>query len=520
MSSNMSSQSKELPQRYTAAELNLSRLPFFASYTKDLKTRTGITYTDKITHKGEEVELVWEVTGNAKYGYPGPFAESVHAALLDIVTERGLPFENPVVFSFYELCQRLDIAPNGDNMQNIRDAILSIRLAGIVIENSFVTSEGRRVSYTPDPKFLYKRIALYGDDDPDSDETMEVSAVWFSDFYLQSLNSGNIRPIDFEYFKHLHGRSYAATKIYQYLGYRFSGTFRHGNDYAKVEYDDLTTIADVKRRRYLSQAKQKLSKAHQALLDTNFVEHIEWEKQERTNEPNKFNIYYYPGKRAQEEYANGRLQLDQQFEFPLLEGRNPEGAEDEPLEEAIDQESEGESKTTQVFAYELQKLGVTSERARELDRKYSEERITRQLDHLDYLSERGKSPDDAAAWLVSAIEKDYSTPDGFKTREERKAEEQARAKAAERKRKKEQKEERKRQEEENRRQELDDKLATLPEDDQEEIENEIMKRIREDNEELVQTVYKGEEIDPKTFPFRPDYYNHLEQLLSDWDDTE
>ena len=515
----MPDQPEELPEHYTAAELNLSRLPFFASYTKDLKSRNGITYTDTVTHDEQEIETVWEVTGNTKYGYPGPFAESVHAALLDIITERGLPFENPVVFSFYEVCQRLDIPPSGKNMQNIRNAILSIRLAGIVIENSFVTSDGRRISYTPDPKFLYKRIALYGDDDPDTDETMEVSAVWLSDFYLQSLNNGNIRPINFEYFKHLHGRSYAATKIYQYLGYCFSGTFRHGNDYAKVDYDDLTTIADVKRRQYLSQAKQTLKKAHQALLDTDFVDHIEWEKQKRRKEPNKFVIYYYPGRRAREEYQNGQLQLDQQFELPLLGQQDSEDG-DEPLKETIPEDSPDEEKTTKVFTHELKKLGITAERARELDQKYSQERITRQLDHLDYLSERGKSPDNAAAWLVTAIQEDYSTPDGFKTREERKAEKQARAKAAERKRKEEQEEERRRQEEEERRQQLDERLTALPEDQQQEIEDEIRSRIRESNEELISTVYKGEDIDFRSLPFRPDYYDHLEQLLEERDDAE
>ena len=264
MTGNPSTQATELTERYIASELNLSRLPFFASSTKDLKSKDGITYRDTVTHQGREIDFVWEVTGNAKYGYPGPFAESVHVALLDIVTEQGLPFENPVVFSFYDLCDRLDIEYNGKNTRSIRNAILSIRLAGIVIENSFVTKDGRRLSYTPDPTFLYKRIALYGDIDQKTGEARDVSAVWLSDFYLQSLNSGNIRPIDFEYFKHLHGESYAATKLYQYLGYRFSGTFRHNNDYAKVDYDELTVIADIKRRPYLSQAKQRLKKIGRA----------------------------------------------------------------------------------------------------------------------------------------------------------------------------------------------------------------------------------------------------------------
>jgi hypothetical protein len=176
-------------------------------------------------------------------------------------------------------------------------------------------------------------------------------------------------------------------------------------------------------------------------------------------------------------------------------------------------------KTSTPMAHELEALGVTSERARELDQKYSEERITRQLDHLEHLSKQGNAPENVGGWLVSAIRKDYSTPDGFKTREERKAEKQARAKAAERKRKKEQEEERRRQEEAERRQQLDDRLAAFPKDKQEEIEDEIMRRIRNANEQLLQTVYRGEEIDPKGLPFRAEYYDHLEELLKEHEES-
>lgn len=515
MNRDLSAQTTELTRRYIASELNLSRLPFFASDTKNLGQKDAITYQDTATYEGEEIELVWEVTGNAKYGYPGPFAESVHAALLDIITERGLPFENPVVFSFYDLCKRLDIQPSGENIRNIRNAILSIRLAGIVIENSFVTADGRRISYTPDPTFLYKRVALYGDTNQDTGEKMEVSAVWFSDFYLRSLNNGNIRPIDFEYFKQLHNRSFAATKLYQYIGYRFAGAFKHDNDYARVDYDELAVIADIKRRRYLSQAKQKLQKAHDALEETGFVDHIEWVSEKQKGEDKKFFIHYYPGDRAREEYRNGRLKLDQQLEIPLLPNQGAKkGDPGEAIQDAID-ESGSQQNTTTPLAHELEKLGITAERARELDQEYSEERIVRQLDHLDYLSERGKSPDDAAAWLVSAIQKDFSTPDGFKTREERKAEERARAKAEERKRRKEQQEERERKKQEARHQQLDERLTKLPEEKQAEIEETIIDRIREENQNLVQTVYKGEEIDPKALPFRASYYEYLEELLDE-----
>jgi hypothetical protein len=508
----------ELPQRYVAAELNLSRLPFFASSTKNLRDKRSITYTDTITHQGEKIDLVWEVTSNAKYGYPGPFAESVHMALLDIVTEQGLPFENPVVFSFYDLCKRLDIQHNGKNISAIRNAILSIRLAAIVIENSFVTKDGRRLSFTPDPTSLYKRTLLYGSKDERTGEKVDFSAVWLSDFYLRSLNTGNIRPIDFEYFKRLHGQSYAATKIYQYLGYRFAGAFNHDNDYTKVDYDDLAVIADIKRQPYLSQAKQKLKKAHEALVNSGFVQQIEWEQQKRSDAPTKFYIFYYPGDRARGEYQNGRYQLNRKMELPLLGDRRNHGEEGD-FETAIDQSTDVGKNTTTVLAPELEKLGVTAKRAKELDEQYSEERITRQLDHLDFLSERGKSPDNPAAWLVSAIRNDYETPDGFKTREQRKAEERARARAARRKQQQRQEEQNRQEQKEAHRQELDRRLSECSEETQEDIEATIIERLKQKHQTLIRSVFGGKEIDPKSTMFEGEYYEHLEELLDEREGT-
>jgi len=493
-----------LPEHYIAAELNLSRLPFFASSTKSLKSKDGITYQDRVTYEGKEVEFVWEVTGNSKYGYPGPFAESVHVALLDIVTEQGLPFENPVVFSFYDICKRLDIEYNGKNTRSIRNAILSIRLAGIVIENSFVTKDGRRLSYTPDPTFLYKRVALYGDTDPRTGESRELSAVWLSDFYLDSLNSGNIRPIDFQYFKYLHKQSFAATKLYEYLGYRFSGTFKHKNDYAKVDYDKLTTIIDLTRQEYLSQAKQKLERAHQALIDTSLVSRIEWFQEKQRHSPAKFYLHYYPGKRARREYRRGRLSLAKQLEFSLLTGEEQKSRDKLEKEKATELTS---------LAHELETLGVTSERATELVQAYSKERVTRQLDHLEYLSETGKSLSDPSAWLVSAIREDYATPQGFKNREDRKAEEKARAKATARREEELQKEKRREEARKAHQRELDQQLSELPKGQRQKIEGEIIRRIEKSNQELMRTIYQTKTLDPRSPMHRAEYYAHLAKLL-------
>jgi len=245
--------------------VNLSRLPFFASSTKGLKKKVKIEYRHVERIGGRDIEVLWKVSANAEYGYPGPLSEAVHMAILQIVTEHGFPIQNPAIFTIYDLCKRLGLEPSGRTRRQVKDAIRATRLAGVEIKRSFTTKDQRRLSFE-DIQNLYLRVIFFGDEDPETGEPIEYSAVWLADFYVDSLNSGYFRPLDFEYFKHIRKASFASTKLYSYLGYRFSTScFKHNNEYTRVDYDRLTIIADVKRQPNKSLAKQKLAKAHRVL---------------------------------------------------------------------------------------------------------------------------------------------------------------------------------------------------------------------------------------------------------------
>ncbi len=484
-------------KRFVAGEVNLSRLPFFASSTKGLKKKISIVYRyTKLVH-GQEIEAVWEVSANAKYGYPGPFAEAVHMAILQIVTERGFPAQNPIVFAFYDICKRLEIKYNTRNRRRIRRAILSIRFAGIEIGHSFTTKNGRTPIFTDTPT-LYRRALFIGDLDPQTREPLDYSAIWIEDFYLNSLNSGHFRPLDFEYFKQIRKASYASTKIYSYLGYRFAGScFKHNNDYAKVDYNDLAVIADIERQRYKSKAKEKLAPAHRELQRTDFLAREPvWqvEKQGR-GKPNKFYILYYPGERAREEYKRGHRHLTRQLEIPF-------------------EQSRGEAPTPKI-ATELITLGVTESRAIRLAKRYTADRINLQLDHLAYLGEIGRPiKDNVGGWLADAIEKGYTPPKGFKTREEHEAHRKLQAEAEEQQRQREQEDRKQLAEYHARYQELDTQLSKLPTTDQQRIREEIEARIREGFDDFMRRRYATKVFDPTSAMHRGEYYRHLAELLS------
>lgn len=486
--------------QFFAEELNLSRLPFFASSTKGLKDKVETEFRRTIDIDGREVECLWRVTANARYGYPGPFAEAVHAAILQIVIEQGFPIQNPIRFSFYEICTRLGIEPSGQNRRHIKDAIRAIRLAGIEIRHSFQTKDGRRPTFE-DIQNLYTRAIFFGETDKDTGESVEISAVWLADFYRDSLNSGHIRPIDFEYFKLIREKSWAVTKIYQYLGYRFAaGCFgRYQNPHVRVDYDDLCVIADVKRSRYKSAAQRSFETAHEVLIETGFVKRVEWieEKGKSKGEEKKRFILYYPGQRARDEYQKAHLMVIKQLAFSF-----------EPIVTAA---------TSPVLIDDLIALGVTAKKASALVSNFEADAIERQLDHLEYLGELGRTPGNRPAWLVKAIEEEYTPPEGFKGRKEREAERKARE-AAEADKKRIEAVEKASQEEEARRRKvkefgLDQQLSEMSDADRAELLIRLEERARRELPSVIQK--KSAAALKKSPTTRFVYYEILEQLLSE-----
>ena len=54
--------------------------------------------------------------------YPGPLARSAHLALLSLITDRGFPLENPVTWTWRDLCRRMKITYSGRAVGQIKEA--------------------------------------------------------------------------------------------------------------------------------------------------------------------------------------------------------------------------------------------------------------------------------------------------------------------------------------------------------------------------------------------------------------
>jgi hypothetical protein len=99
---------------FIRAEANLLRLPLFALHTKGLRTLDGIECSGRRTDgRGQVHDFTFRATRNTATLYPGPLSRAAHLAFLDIMTERGLPLENPICWTWRDLCRRMRVTPSG-----------------------------------------------------------------------------------------------------------------------------------------------------------------------------------------------------------------------------------------------------------------------------------------------------------------------------------------------------------------------------------------------------------------------
>lgn len=97
------SQELNLP-KVINSEVNLLVFPFFALSTKGLKKKLETEYRDMVKRGNEKIEILWNVSANPKYGYPGFFDRNIHKVIEQIITQtlrKNGKVKNPIVLGSF-----------------------------------------------------------------------------------------------------------------------------------------------------------------------------------------------------------------------------------------------------------------------------------------------------------------------------------------------------------------------------------------------------------------------------------
>ena len=370
------------------SEVNLLVFPFFALNRKNLNKKLETEYREVVKRGDQKIEIVWNVSANPKYGYPGPFDREVHKSIEQIISEilkEEGKIKNPIPFSIYDLCNRIEITTGGKNYHRVKEALEKIQMTGIKSEKAFY-HKGKK-EWISSVFSLYDGVIFRGRQLEDGSIT-EINLLYLSDIYLQSLNSFNTKSIDYTYWRSLESK--IASRLYEILGVKFYGVWNKKECFLRYKYSTLCQLLPLTPYRYISQAKRQLNLGNDELKDTGFISDYEW----RENGNKDWLIRYWPGERAKEEIRRA--------ETKSINGRT-EGYLPGPKEEV-----KKYSKEQTILINQLVKINVSKVTAENLIRSNNQELINKWIEAVNY-----SKADDKAAYIVKAIRENWQVPEEY-----------------------------------------------------------------------------------------------------------
>jgi len=381
------------------SEVNLLVFPFFSLSTKGLKNKTTTIYQEIIKKGNQEITLLWKVSSNSEYGYPGPFDRKVQQAISEILSEilkKEGEIKNPIPLgSLYNICKRMGISESaGENYRMIKKALERIRATTIKSAGTFFSKEGKQ--WVDDNFSLYERVVFKGKELPEN-KIADDNYLFLGSWYLQNLNSFYIKPVDYNYLQSL--KSKIASRLYEILGVKFYGLRNKRENFICYKYSKLCQLLPVTPHEQISLAKQQINPGNHELQDTGFISKFDWSE----NGNKDWLIYYWPGERAKAEMKRAKIKsIDDQTEEYLP------GPKKEVIKYSKDLSACNAQAEQVDLINQLVKINVSKVTAENLIKSNDQALIEKWIEAINYTN-----ADDKAAYLVKAIRENWQVPEEY-----------------------------------------------------------------------------------------------------------
>jgi hypothetical protein len=350
-------------------EMNLAEFPVALIGKRPPGNVKTLRFTDRVfdRSRGDYVTRTLIVTGSDLWGLPSQFDDEVLFACIQLTNEQE--FRNPKVeFTRYELLNILGRPPDGRNYQRVSESL--DRWAGtlIISDKAFWDKESK--SWVKDTFTLIDRVNLVdketvrqrrGSNQPNGQKS------WFiwGDFMWRSFQSGNLREIDFEFWKSL--RHSISKRLYRILGKRFWFGPQVRFDLHTLAYEKI----GMSRNMHTGQIREKLRPANEELHKRG-VCRGEFVRRER----GRWDVVY--------KQHNCNADLD-------------------------------ENRADSALLEQLRQRGVAKKASLRLVGQFSKERIEEKIRIFDWHAVQGKAKD--PGFLVAAIEENYEMPKRMRSKE-------------------------------------------------------------------------------------------------------
>jgi hypothetical protein len=260
-------------RRTLKAEATLLRIPIFALAVKGSANLDGIEFRYARRRGDESVEVAIRTERDPQLPYPGPLSRRIHMACLSLVAERGFPFENPLTWTWRELCRRMGLPNSGRRDGEFKRAIRAtwgLKIFGLERIDGRVRESWRR---------LYAECEFLNDRRGDG-SAVDANRLWLAPWYLDSLNALHAAPVDYGLWKQLERVGPLASRLYEYLIPSF-----YKREVLELAYDRLASAMPVVAEARRSHAIRQFAPALEALGAEGIIARVDWDAMKGTGRP-------------------------------------------------------------------------------------------------------------------------------------------------------------------------------------------------------------------------------------------
>lgn len=341
---------------FAASPLNIIRIETALSrFPVHNLAKKGICDIEITRHDERgQVQLLWEVSYNRKYGPPRQLAYRLDTLIINRrIEEAGRPLPRLLrLGTLNEIGREL-----GSQKHELKRAFQQNATVAINAKLSYKASGGEE-QYV-EAIFNRYNVIFTGQKLPDGDRADAVY-LGFSDTFWEVLNNAVTRPLDYDYLKQL---TPAAQRCYEIISYKIFGALANRRSEAKLSYSDYCAYSTQQRYFDYEHVKKQMYKVHLPHLRSGYLSGVRFEQSVDEQGRVDWQIAYTPGLRARAEYrrftrkSGNAHDTSQRGELTQIARWSPQAeVELEAESHAINQEMT-ESLTTR---------GVTEEKAKQL----------------------------------------------------------------------------------------------------------------------------------------------------------
>jgi Replication initiator protein A/DnaA N-terminal domain len=250
-----------------SAEQNLEEFPLFELKARKREAKARVFEKVIEGEAGVSLNQVWKVMPSGEYGMPGPVDQDVYLAVLQLLQQRGgMPEDGELSFSLYELRKILGWSDDsGGAYKEIRDALLRIATTSMQSRNAFYSAEEqRRIVDTFNIWSVH-----FAEHKVKGQTVRERHILKFHPIFIRNYLAQYLKGIDSDFYWSL--RSPVSKRLYRLVDLQRAGGLSWETDLFGVR-DQIPLDYN-----YPSQIKRALQKAHDELLQRDFLSGVEYE---------------------------------------------------------------------------------------------------------------------------------------------------------------------------------------------------------------------------------------------------